>query len=35
MGEGHHFFDLVRTGRAADQIDGFVAGKNEVFPIPD
>ena len=34
MGEGHHFFDLVRTGRAADQIDGFVAGKNEVFPIP-
>lgn len=35
MGEGHHFFDLVRTGRAADQIDGFVAGKNEVFPIPE
>ena len=34
MGEGHHFFDLVRTGRAADNIDGFVAGKNEVFPIP-
>jgi len=37
MGEGHHFFDLVRTGRAADAIDGidgFVAGKNEVFPIP-
>ena len=34
MGEGHHFFDLVRTGRAADEIDGFVAGKNEVFPIP-
>jgi tetratricopeptide (TPR) repeat protein len=34
MGEGHHFFDLVRTGRAADEIVGFVAGKNEVFPIP-
>lgn len=34
MGEGHHFFDLVRTGRAANEIDGFVAGKNEVFPIP-
>jgi hypothetical protein len=35
MGEGHHFFDLVRTGRAADHIDGFIAGKNEVFPIPE
>ncbi len=34
MGEGHRFFDLVRTGQAADKIDGFVAGKNEVFPIP-
>lgn len=34
MGEGHHFFDLVRTGRAADEIDGFVAGKHELFPIP-
>lgn len=34
MGEGHHFFDLVRTGRAADEIDGFVAGKHEIFPIP-
>lgn len=34
VGEGHHFFDLVRTGRAAVQIDGFVAGKHEVFPIP-
>jgi hypothetical protein len=34
MGEGHHFFDLVRTGRAADQIDGFVAGKHDLFPIP-
>lgn len=34
MGEGHHFFDLVRTGRAPQQIQGFVAGKNEVFPVP-
>jgi hypothetical protein len=34
MGEGHHFFDLVRTGRAADEITGFVAGKNEIFPVP-
>ena len=34
MGEGHRFFDLVRTGRAAEAIDGFVAGKHEVFPIP-
>lgn len=34
VGEGHHFFDLVRTGRAATEIDGFVLGKHEVFPIP-
>ncbi|WP_420601578.1 RagB/SusD family nutrient uptake outer membrane protein [Flagellimonas sp.] len=34
VGEGHHFFDLVRTGRAAAEIDGFQAGKNELFPIP-
>ena len=34
MGEGHYFFDLVRTGKAADQISGFTVGKNEVFPIP-
>jgi hypothetical protein len=34
LGEGHHFFDLVRTGRAAAEIDGFVAGKHELFPIP-
>ena len=34
MGEGHHFFDLVRTGRAADEIEGFVTGKHEVFPVP-
>lgn len=34
LGEGHRFFDLVRTGMAADKIEGFTAGKNEVFPIP-
>ena len=34
VGEGHRFFDLVRTGRAADEIDGFVAGKHDLFPIP-
>ncbi|MCL6296406.1 RagB/SusD family nutrient uptake outer membrane protein [Jejuia spongiicola] len=34
VGEGHRFFDLVRTGRAATEIDGFTAGKHEVFPIP-
>lgn len=34
VGEGHRFFDLVRTGRAAAEIPGFVAGKHEVFPIP-
>ncbi|THD69722.1 RagB/SusD family nutrient uptake outer membrane protein [Robertkochia marina] len=34
MGEGHRFFDLVRTGRAAQTIPGFQAGKHELFPIP-
>lgn len=34
VGEGHRFFDLVRTGKAAAEIDGFVAGKHELFPIP-
>ncbi|MDO6759678.1 RagB/SusD family nutrient uptake outer membrane protein [Tamlana sp. 2_MG-2023] len=34
VGEGHRFFDLVRTGKAAQEIDGFEANKNEVFPIP-
>jgi hypothetical protein len=34
VGEGHRFFDLVRTGRAAQEINGFTSGKNEVFPIP-
>lgn len=33
-GEGHRFFDLVRTGKAAQEIPGFVAGKHELFPIP-
>jgi len=33
VGEGHRFFDLVRTGKGSE-IDGFTANKNEVFPIP-
>jgi hypothetical protein len=33
-GEGHRFFDLVRTNRAASAIEGFTANKNELFPIP-
>jgi hypothetical protein len=35
-GEGHRFFDLVRWGEAATKLSarGFVAGKNEIFPIP-
>lgn len=34
MGEGHRFFDLVRTGKAAQAITGFITGKHEIFPIP-
>ncbi|WP_224485132.1 RagB/SusD family nutrient uptake outer membrane protein [Robertkochia aurantiaca] len=34
IGEGHRFFDLVRTGRAASAINGFTPGKHELFPIP-
>lgn len=33
-GEGHRFFDLVRTGQAADAIDNFTPNKNELFPLP-
>jgi hypothetical protein len=34
--EGHRFWDLVRTGKAAQVLSplGFVAGKHELFPIP-
>jgi hypothetical protein len=31
VGEGHRFFDLVRTKKAAQEITGFTAGKNELF----
>lgn len=34
MGEGHRFFDLVRTNQAAAKIDGFIEGKHELFPVP-
>lgn len=34
FGEGHRFFDLVRTNQAAGTIPGFTADKNELFPIP-
>lgn len=34
VGEGHRFFDLVRTGRAEQAISGFQKGKHELFPIP-
>ena len=35
-GEGHRWFDIVRTNRAATLLSnrGFVAGKNEILPIP-
>lgn len=35
-GEGHRFFDLVRTGKASTALSsrGFTSGKNEIFPIP-
>jgi len=35
-GEGHRWYDLVRTGKAAVALAsrGFIAGKNEIFPIP-
>ena len=34
--EGWRFWDLVRTGRAATVLGplGFVAGKHELFPVP-
>jgi hypothetical protein len=35
-GEGQRWIDLVRWGKAATVLAsrGFVAGKNEIFPIP-
>ncbi len=32
--EGSRFFDLVRWGKAKDEIPGFQANKHEVLPIP-
>ncbi|WP_438965195.1 RagB/SusD family nutrient uptake outer membrane protein [Flavobacterium sp.] len=34
VGEGHRFFDLVRTGQAASKIPGFIEGKHNLFPVP-
>jgi starch-binding outer membrane protein, SusD/RagB family len=36
LGEGHRWFDLVRTNKAAGALAsrGFKVGKNEVLPIP-
>jgi len=33
-GEGLRFFDLVRTGQAEIEMDNFIPGKHELFPIP-
>ncbi|NMM48538.1 RagB/SusD family nutrient uptake outer membrane protein [Marinigracilibium pacificum] len=33
-GEGLRFFDLLRSGDAEQEIEGFVVGKHELFPIP-
>ena len=35
-GEGHRWYDLVRTGKAASALafKGFTPGKNEILPIP-
>lgn len=34
--EGHRFWDLVRTGKAAEVLGplGFQSGKHELFPVP-
>lgn len=34
--EGHRWFDLIRTGKAAATLayKGFQTGKNELLPIP-
>lgn len=35
-GEGHRWFDLIRTGQAAAKLAsrGFIAGKHEHWPVP-
>ncbi len=32
--EGHRWFDLVRTGRAMEELDGVTESFQELFPIP-
>jgi len=34
FGEGHRFFDLVRTKTVGNKIPGYTEGKNNLFPIP-
>lgn len=31
---GERFFDLVRTGKAASTLSGFVEGQSEYYPVP-
>jgi hypothetical protein len=35
-GEGHRWFDLIRTGKAEEVLKdrGFVEGKHDALPIP-
>jgi hypothetical protein len=33
-GEGLRFWDLVRSGQAAQEISNFQVGKHELFPLP-
>lgn len=31
---GERYWDLLRTGRAAEELEGFVVGESEYYPIP-
>ncbi len=32
--EGHRFWDLIRSGKAASTLSGFKSGKSEYLPVP-
>jgi hypothetical protein len=32
--EQHRYFDLIRQGRAAEELENFQTGKHELYPIP-